>query len=316
VKAHDGLFCWHLRDEDEALERSIEEVLAVARQTGVSTQISHLKVSGRGNWGGMAAVLDRIELAVADGLDVTFDSYPYDFGNTCLMTLLPADIVGGDVQEIVEKLQDGHWRERVAGVMNGPRSLVSSIGSENIVISGCVEAKNRELVGKSLRDAAASRGRAITDLIFDLTVEERGRTLIFLSQMCEADVRLALSHRLGCVVTDGIPAPKETAHPRLRSAFLQMLKKYVAEEGVCSLPEAVGKMAALPATKLRLKRRGTLAVGNFADINVFDMDRLKAGSVERRGMEYVVLNGQVVVENGEFSGTLAGKVLRSAHGDD
>ena len=312
VRKHRGLFSWHVRDEGDALEQSIDDAISVATRSGAATQISHLKASGRSNWGKMTAVLARIADAVGRGCDLTFDSYPYEFGNSTIMTLLPNEVVHGSVKELRDKLREKGFRQHVTDSMRGPGALLNSVGPENIVIAACSEARNRECEGMSLREAAAYRGRGACDLVCDLIIDEGGRTSIFLHQMSEGDVRLALSHPLGCIGSDGIPAPRGRAHPRLRSAFLCMLRACIGEEPLCSVPEAVRKMSVLPAARLNLTDRGAIEKGRVADLTVFDVDRIKP-EPSRRGMDYVVLNGRVVVEDAQFNGTLAGSFLRGCY---
>jgi len=314
IKKRNKMMAWHIRDEGDGQSKALEEVLDIAKSSGVSTQISHLKVSGRRNHGRMPLVLESIERSIAEGSNVSFDAYPYTFGNTTILTLLPNWVLNDKLPVICDKLGQPAFRERVKVDMLKPSAAFSGGGPEKIVIAACNEPRNAELHGLSLAEAAGRQGCDARDLVLDLIIQEKGKTSIFLFQADEQDLRLALGNKYGFLGSDGIPLPGGMSHPRLANTFPRFLGYYVAHEKICSLPEAVAKMSALPARKLGLPQRGSLAVGNAADIVVFDLDKIKVqqqdGCREQwRGVDYVVLNGKVVIEKTEHNGLCAGRHL-------
>jgi N-acyl-D-aspartate/D-glutamate deacylase len=314
VARHRGLLSCHIRDEGNRLADSIGELLEVAAASGASLQISHLKVSGRANWGRLSAVLDRIQELAAAGHDITFDSYPYLFGCSTILTLFPLELLREPLEAVIARLVEPRYRAWARTVIAAPDGLLTTVGPENIRVASSSVVGPVPLVGRTLADIAPDWGCDVPELICELVAQERGRTSIFLFQMSEGDVRRALAHPLGCIGSDGIPAPSGTAHPRLGSAFLQMLCRYVRDEPVCALPEAVRKMTALPARKLGLRGRGRIDVGQVGDVVVLDLGRLAAGDTttgrSRRGVDWVVLDGRIVVENAAYNGVRAGRLLR------
>ena len=312
--AHAGLLSCHLRDEGDQLEASIAEMLAVQEATAVALQISHLKASGRRNWGKVAAVLERHAAAAARGRDVSFDCYPFVFGCSTLLTLLPTAVLDADLETLCRRLLDPAMRERLRLQMTTPDSLLGAVGADRIVVASATSTAGQRHLGQSLADGARAEGKNVVDFVLDLAVADRGRTSIFLFQMDEDDVRRTLAHPLGLLGSDGIPVSRGTPHPRLRSAFLQMLSRYVLQEGLLPLPTAIRKLTANPARRLQLPGRGTLAPGQAADVVVVELGRLRPAadpfrSEPFRGVDVVVLNGQVVVENAEYTGRRAGVVL-------
>ncbi len=315
VHRHGRLLSCHLRDEGDHLADSVAEMLAVQEATGVALQISHLKASGRRNWGTLAGVLDRLSEAAARGADVRFDAYPFVFGCTTIVTLLPAAVLDAEPEILRRRLADPSVRALVRQELARPESLFAAVGPDRIVVAGSVSPEVCRHAGRSLGQIAREQGRDPVETLLDLVTADRGRTSIFLFQMDESDMRRALAHPLGVLGSDGIPVSHGVAHPRLRSAFLEMLCRYAAGEGLLPLPAAVRKMSALPAQRLGLERRGTLAPGQAADVVVVDPARVRTAAdpfrpQPFRGVETVVLNGQVVVEGAEYTGLRAGRILR------
>ena len=314
TRARGGLFSCHIRDEGDQLETAIAEMLAVQEASGVALEISHLKASGRRNWGKVTGVLETLAAAAARGRDVSFDCYPFVFGCSTILTLLPTAVLAADLDTLCRRLLDPALRARLRLQMTTPESLLGAVGAERIVVAGATATACQHYVGRSLADSARAEHKHVVDVVLDLAVADRGRTNIFLFQMDEDDVRRTLSHPLGMLGSDGIPVSRGIPHPRLRSAFLQMLSRYVVHEGLLPLPQAIRKLTARPAAKLRLAGRGTLAPGQAADVVVVDLERIRPAAdpfqaQPFRGVDVVVLNGQVVVENAEVTGLRAGVVL-------
>jgi len=313
------LLCCHIRDEGDGLAASIEEVLAVQAASGVALQVSHLKASGRRNWGHVPSILARLEAAVAAGADVRYDAYPFAFGCSTIITLLPTAMLDVPTERLMARLREPAGRAAVAAALARPECLLASVGAERIVIAGSVSEAMRRWVGRTLAEVAAAMGCSVVEALIEIVLADRGRTSIFLLQMDEDDVRRTATHPLGLLGSDGIPVQHGVAHPRLRSAFLQMLCRYVRQEGLLDLPSAVERLTAHPAARLGLAERGGLRPGCHADVVVADLEKLDPAAdpfraSSWRGVDAVVLNGTVVVEHGALNGERAGVFVRYPRG--
>lgn len=303
VKKYDGMISWHIREEGDDLMPSLEEIIEIARASNASMEISHLKISGKKNWGTMNNALELLDKALETGLDLAFDIYPYSFGSSSIMILFPREVLQNNTNTLINKLQDIDFRNRVIHAMFQPKSLLNNVGPDNIVISSTMN--NKQIEGKSLKEISELKNKSIPDTIMDLLIEENGQTHIFLHQMDEKDILLALSHPRASIGTDGIPRSDGRAHPRLYNTFPYMIDWLVNKKKLLSLPAAIKKMTAFPASRLDLHKRSIIAKGNIADICIFDKEKIKDEKIK-----YVILNGQTIVENNQYNGSLAGKILR------
>lgn len=312
VVRHGAVLSCHLRCEGHHMDESLAEAIEVAKKTGVELQISHLKLAGVVNWGKMRALLREIARANRQGCRISFDIYPYLFGHSTLLSLLPAKATEGSLEVAVRKLRNPSQRTALKTHLQSADSLLATAGPENIVVASCTTAANQCLVGMNLREIAQQRRMEVVDVVCDLLVAEKGKGTIFLHLMCENDVREALRHPLGMLGTDGIPVQNGLAHPRLTSTFPRFLARYVLCEDGIPLEKAVAKMASMAARKLRLIGRGAIRPGFFADLAVFDLEQLKSAVFSGQilpGAEYVIINGKLAVENGRFNGARAGRCL-------
>jgi len=320
ASAHGGIYSSHIRGEGRELLSSVDEAISIGEGARIPVEISHMKASGRGNWGMVADALGTIDDAGGRGIEITFDAYPYTAGMTTMTTLLPAWTLEGGMGKLIERLRDLPTREKIdAEVRSGFSDLTRDLmadGGEGILIAHCRSEGNKPLEGRSLLEASRLRGMDAVSALLTLLEEEGGEASMIIFSMCEDDVRKALKHPRGMIGTDSIDISKGRAHPRAYGTCPRVLSRYVREEGLLSLEEAVRKMALMPATKLGLMDRGMLKEGFWADVVVFDADGIQdTATYEQpnafpRGIEYVMVNGEIVVEEGRHQRKLAGKVLR------
>lgn len=324
--AYGRIYVSHIRGESDTLLEAVAEAIDIGRKTAIPVQISHHKAAGKSNWGKIERTLAMIDRARADGIDVTFDVYPYIAASTSLATLIPAWAHSGGNDALLARLRDKDIRRRLADEIKsgipGWENFARAAGWENVLIVRLESEANKTLEGKTVAEAAAERGTTPEDTIFDLTLEEDGQTITtVLFLMREEDVEMALRHPAAMVGSDsGTVAPygilsAGRPHPRTYGTFARVLGRYARERGVLSLPEAIRKMTAEPAAKYNLKGRGRLGAGMQADIAIFAPELIidRATFTEphqyAEGMRYVFVNGKVTVREGEHTGSLAGRVL-------
>lgn len=312
-----GLYATHMRNEGTLMLESVEETIRVGRETGVSLEISHHKAAGQPNWGKVKRSLALMAEASSQGMNIHCDVYPYIASSTVLGALLPPWAQEGGAEKLLQRLTDPVCRSRIktefsAGIPGWDR-FATGDNWENIIIASC--GVHHEWEGKSLAALAEARSEEPADTLFDIMLEEKGDILMMAFMMCEEDVATVLRHPLSMAGSDAIPS-KGKPHPRFYGTFPRVLRKYVREDGVLTLPEAIRKMSALPAKTLGLVDRGLIRVGMAADIAVFD-PAVVADHAQYQdpcqystGMELVLVNGQVAVRKGEYTGALAGQVLR------
>lgn len=315
---YDGCFVVHMRNESNHILEALDEMIDVARSSGVRLHISHFKVIGRRNRDNFQKVLDNMEQARAEGIEITFDQYPYTAGSTVLHALLPPWMHNGGTEELLAKLQDEEIRKQIKAEFEHNHDFenwVESCGWGNIVIASVNSEKNRVVEGKNLLEIAAMRGTSPADAVFDLLLEENAGVTMVISWGEEADITNALRHPLQIVGSDGIFGGKP--HPRLYGSFPRILGRFVREQGILTMSEAIRHMTGAPAQLLRLEDRGYIAEGYWADIVIFDPNTVADQAtyeqplLEPIGIRYVLVNGKVAVDNSIFTGMTAGKVIRS-----
>jgi N-acyl-D-amino-acid deacylase len=312
-----GIYTTHMRGETDMVIDSVRESILVGEHSGAAVEISHHKTAGRDNWGKSVESLGLIDQARQRGVDVTCDVYPYIAASTILGALLPPWVHEGGVEKLLERLRVAGNRRRIADEMAsglpGWENYVKASGWENIIIASC--GRNEDCEGKSIADIAASRGISPADAVCDLMIEEKADVLMVIFMMCEDDVARIMQHPAVMIASDAIPSAGKP-HPRYFGTFPRVLAKYVREDKVLSLPEAVRKMTSMPAQRLGIRDRGLLKEGMWADITIFDPDSVEDKATymnpqqHAAGIEYVMVNGQIAVEGGKYTGALAGKVLR------
>ena len=319
---HRGFYASHIRGEGATLLEAVREAIRIGREADMPVQISHVKASGRPNWGKVADALTLIDAARAEGLDVMGDVYPYTASSTSLRTLLPDWVLEGGVDAMLKRIEDAAVRGRIRTELEAPvtgQSLLDRVGWENIMVAWCPRRMLAE--GRRLAEIAASRRLDPLDAVFELLRDAEGVASMIMFQLDEADLRRALAHPHVMIGSDGsaLATTGEMSsgkpHPRSYGTFPRVLGEYAREQRLLTLPEAVHKMTGLPARRLGLRDRGVIRVGARADLVVFDprrvADRATYEDPHRypAGVEHVLVNGSIVVKDGEHTGSLPGRVL-------
>lgn len=324
VAQYGGIYATHMRNEGPEMLSALEEALKIGRESGCPVHISHHKASGRPNFGKVAESLRMIEEARKNGIDVTCDVYPYTAGSTLISALLPKWVHEGGVVRMLERLRDSEVRQRIALELNsdipGWENLVRGSGWENILICSCEDKPIYE--GKTIAEIATESNLSPEEVLFDVISSSKGRSTIALFMIDEKDCETVLSHPLSMIGSDGWACSssgvlaKGKPHPRAFGTFPRVLGKYSRERKVMPLETAVWKMTGFPAQRFRLEDRGIIKKGMKADIVVFDPETIidKANYEnpfqQPEGVEYVIMNGEVVVDHKSYSGKTLGKVVR------
>lgn len=315
------IYATHIRNEGKFLIESVEEAIEIGEKAGVPVQISHLKASGKSNWGKVVAALRLMSRARARGVDVTCDVYPYIAGSTRISAILPDWVIEGGTGEALKRLSDPSTRERIRKDIEEDRmrneNFIKSCGWDNIIIARCPLYKEYE--GKSLREAL-SYGGDLFDNFFNFLTQIELNAYIIIFYGDEEDMETVLKHPLSCIGSDSAPIAPEFGgkpHPRAYGTFPRVLGRYVREKGLMSLEEAIRKMTSMPATKLGIPYRGLIRPGFFADLVIFDFNKVSDNATFSdphkypSGIKYVIVNGEIVVDQGVHTGKLPGKVLKS-----
>jgi dihydroorotase/N-acyl-D-amino-acid deacylase len=324
---HGGIYATHIRNEAERLLEALDEAAAIAERAGIAVEIWHLKAAGRANWGRLRDAVRAIESHRARGLDLTADIYPYPASMTGLAAGLPPTAAEGGLESLLRRLRDPAERDRIRAEIENPTLGHENLyrgagGAEGVLIAGVRGEANRKYQGKRLSEVAALRGVDPITAMFDLLVEENGVVDTVYFSMSEDDVRLALAQpwvSFNCdapgVTPDGLLGRSMT-HPRAYGSFPRILGRYVRDERLLRLEEAIRKMTSLPAQRLGLRDRGLLRPGMHADVTVFDpaavIDRATFEDPHRysEGIVHVFVNGVPVVDGGRPTDRLPGRILR------
>ncbi len=324
VAKYGGIYTSHIRGEGDKLAKSVKEAIKIGEKAGLPVEISHHKAGGKENWGKVKQTLRMMEKARAEGVDVTCDVYPYTAGSFGLSATLPPWAYDGGLPKLLERLKDTEVRKRLrkemrTGTSNWSSPLKASGWRSTLIARSRL---HKEYEGKTIEEIAKAKKVDPFEFVFDLLIEENASVSVVRFAMCEEDVRTVLKHPDSMIGTDASAiAPygvlgKGKPHPRAYGTFPKVLGKYVREEKLLRLEEVVRKMTSLPAQKLGLKDRGLIAEGMKADITVFNLERAVDKSTYNdphqypEGIEYVLVNGKVVIEKREHAGILAGKALR------
>ncbi|WP_447765488.1 N-acyl-D-amino-acid deacylase family protein [Sphingopyxis panaciterrae] len=323
-----GMYISHMRSEGDRIEEAVDELIEISRRSGAPAEIYHLKMAGRGNWGKLEPVVQKIEAARAEGLKITTDMYTYTAGATGLDAAMPTWVQAGGLEEWIKRLKDPATRARVAAEMQKPGSdwenLYLGAGADKMILSGFKNDALKPLTGKTLAEVAKMRGKSPEETAMDLVVEDGSRvgTVYFL--MSEDNVRkqiklpwMSFGSDAASQATEGVFL-KSGAHPRTYGNFARLLGRYVRDERLIPLEQAVYRLTTLPATNLGIKDRGALQPGYYADVVVFDpaviADRstFEAPHQYSVGVRDVFVNGVAVLKGGEPSGATPGRAVRGA----
>ncbi len=327
VAEYDGIYISHLRNEGNALHEAIDELIRIAREAGVAAEIYHLKAAGSANWPKMDEVIAKINDARASGLRITADMYPYPAAATGLDAAMPPWVQEGGLEQWRRRLQEPAIRARVRREMTTPtnkwESLYLAAGSpEKVLLLGFKNETLKKYTGKTLAEVARIRGTSPEDTAMDLVVEDGSRVITAYFVMSEDNLRKQIALPWVSFGSDEESSGPEGVfttyqqHPRAYGTFARVLAKYVRQESGMPLESAVRKLAALPAETLRIKQRGRLEGGYYADIVVFDPATVQDHATfdEPRqyatGMVHVFVNGVQVLKNGDHTGATPGRAVR------
>ena len=322
-----GIYATHMRGESNAVLESIDEAVRIAREAHIPVEIWHIKVAGKQNWGRMPEVVAKIDAARSAGADITADTYAYTAWFNSLSAFIPPWAHDGGDAKLIERLKDPATRARIRKDLLTPSNTWDNEweeipGPEAILIGIVQNPKLLPLQGKNLAEVAKLWSKDPMDALFDLLIEDNAFTGVAVFGMSEPDVVLALRQPWVSIDNDSSGASpegllgQEHPHPRGYGTFPRILRKYVREEKKLTLEDAIRKFSALPAQRLRLTDRGVLKTGMWADVVVFDPATIHdVATFENpnqlaQGMEYVLVNGEPVIDEGKMTGKLPGKVLR------
>ncbi len=310
---HGGFYASHIRHEDEQIFAALDEILTIARKAGLRVHISHIKVTGRRNWGKGAEVLGVLHKAQQEGIQVTADQYPYLASSTNLAAMaIPAKWREGTNKDIIARLDDAELGPKIRTEIG--RIIEDRDYGNSLKIASF--SKHPEWQGKSLGAVASAEKKSVLDLVLD--IQRQGGAQIVSFGMSEEDVRLFMKEKFVATASDGssmLPS-KTVPHPRSYGCFPRKIGLYAIENKVISLEQALRSASGLPADILQLPERGYLKKGNFADIVVFDPKMLRDKATFDQphqfatGVQYLFVNGKLAIEQGKFTEALAGKVLR------
>ncbi len=322
-----GGYAVHLRSETARLLPALEEALDIGRAIGTHVEIYHLKAAGQPNWPLLPLALERIEAARADGLDVSANMYPYTAAATGFDAAMPPWVQEGGTAAWIARLSDPAIRARVVAEIEGPpgdwENFYAAAGSpERIGLIGFRREALKSLTGKTLAEAAAMRGRSPVETMIDLVVEDGSRVTVAYTMMSEENLRLQMQRPWMSLCSDEeSPAPRGAflrrhPHPRAYGSFARFLGHYVRRERLIPLAEAIRRLTSLPAHNFRLRDRGALAPGFFADLVVSAPGRVEDHATFAEphrfasGVEHVVVNGELALRAGKLTGARPGRVVR------
>ena len=322
VASYGGIYTSHIRDEGEKLLESVKETIEIGEEAGLPVEISHHKARGKANWGKVKESLKMIEEVRGRGIDITCDVYPYVAASTVLSAELPQWAHEGGTEKLVQRLTDSETRDRLSREMKEESpDRASLLAVDRWDITQIARCKNHpDFEGKTVSEIAQTKHMDPFGLVFDLLIDDPAISVVcFL--MCEDDVCTILRHPVSMIGTDGwAVAPygvlgKGTPHPRSYGSFPRVLGKYVREERILTLENAIRKMTSLPAQKLGLRDRGIIREGMRADITIFNPETITDMATYQNphqypdGIEYVIVNGKIAVRDRGHTGALAGRVM-------
>jgi N-acyl-D-amino-acid deacylase len=324
---YDGLYISHMRSEGNKLLESVDELLTIADQSGIRAEIYHLKQSGKKNWHKLDQVIQKIDSARVKGLEITTDMYTYIAGATGLDASMPPWVQEGGLDQWIARLKDPAIRKKVIKEMKADTDQWENLmraaeSSDKLILVGFKNDSLKYLTGKTLTEVAKMRGKSPEETAIDLVIQDGSRvgTVYFL--MTEENIKkqiklpyMSFGSDAGTMSPEGVFS-KSSTHPRAFGNFVRLLGKYVREENVISLEEAIYKLTGLPASNLKIQKRGQLKNGYFADVVVFDPKEISDHATFENpmqyatGVEHVWVNGTHVLENGNHTGAYGGRFVK------
>jgi dihydroorotase/N-acyl-D-amino-acid deacylase len=328
ARQHGGIYISHQRSESNQIIPSLDEVFAIAERANIPAEVWHLKTAYRANWGRMPEVLKHFEAARARGLDVTFNMYPYDRASNGLDACLPLWVREGGLEPMLQRLKDPSLRDRIKRDMDDPNTKdwenqwYGSGGGAGVMVSTVLDPALRKWEGKHLVQIGKEMGKDPRDAAMDLVIADRAETSVIISIMREDDVRAALAHPMMSIGTDSGsraedgPLSESKSHPRAWGSFPRVLGKYVRDEKLMSLEEAIRRFTSRPAARVGIADRGLLRPGFKADITIFNPATIRDASTFEdpthysQGIEHVFVNGKAVVASGKITAERPGEPIR------
>lgn len=324
-----GIYASHLRNESDSALEAIDEAVRIGREAHIPVEIWHFKIAGKANFGKMPELVARVNQARAEGVDVEADTYAYTAWFNSMSAFIPAWAHDGGDAKLIERLKDPATRARIRKDLETPsrdwdNEWDEISGPQDVMISVVQNPALKKFQGKRLTEVAKILNKDPMDTLFDLLIEDNAFTDCAVFGMSEPDVALALQQPWVSVDNDSSGTSpegilgEEHPHPRAYGTFPRILRKYVREEKRLTLEEAIRKFSSLPAQRMRLTDRGVLKQGMWADVVVFDPETVRDVATFddpnrlSEGMDYVLINGVAVIENGKMTNALPGKVLRGA----
>jgi N-acyl-D-amino-acid deacylase len=313
---YNGMYISHIRDEGNKLLESLDELIQISKEANIAAEVYHLKASAKPNWYKLDLALSKIDSARSAGLPITADIYTYNASSTGLHVQLPDWVREGGIDTMLERLQDSENRKRAV------EELEFRNAPETILFVGFKNETLRKYMGKYLPEVAQALGKSVKETLVDLIIEDGSRIQVVYFSMSEENIQkkiavpwISFCSDAGSYTNEGVFI-KQSTHPRAYGSFIRVLGKFARDEQVITLAEGIRKLSALPAENLKLKKRGSLIPGNFADIVVFDPDQVtdKATFTDphqyAEGVIHVFVNGTAVLENGEHTGASPGRFVK------
>ncbi|OGU77885.1 MAG: aminoacylase [Ignavibacteria bacterium RBG_16_34_14] len=326
---YDGIYISHIRSEGNKLLEAADELILISREADIPSEIYHLKAAGESNWNKLDSLIKKITRARNEGLKITADMYTYTAGETGLDATMPPWVQEGGFKEWKKKLQDPQIRKLVMKEMRTPTDkwenfFIAAGSPENIILVGFKADSLKYLTGKTLLEVSKLREKSPEETAIDLVIDDDSRVETVYFLMSEENVKKNISLPWVSFGSDeGSLAPegvflKSNPHPRAYGNFARLLGKYVRDEKIIPLEEAIRKLTSFPAENLKLKKRGKLQTGYYADIVIFNPEIIKDNATYEKphqyseGVEHVFVNGIQVLRNGEHTGKMPGSVLRGS----
>jgi len=316
ASAYDGMYISHIRNEGDRLLESIDELIEISKQADIRSEVYHLKASSKDNWGKLDQAITKIDSARDSGLPITADIYTYNASSTGLHVQLPDWARENGIDAMLERLADPANRKRAI------EELEFRNGPETILMVGFRSTEMRKYIGKYLTEIAEEWGKSPEATLVDLLLQDQSRVQVVYFSMSEENIKkkvalpwVSFCSDAGSYTNEGVFV-KQSTHPRAYGSFIRVLGKFVRDEGVIPLEEGIRKLTSLPADNLKLKKRGRLQAGHFADIVVFDPEKVtdKATFTDphqyAEGVRHVFVNGGHVIKNGEHTGATPGRFVK------
>lgn len=316
VSEYDGMYISHIRDEEEKLLDAVKELISISENANIRSEIYHFKASGTDNWHLLDSAIQLVDNARKKGLPITTDMYMYNASSTGLNILLPAWAKEGGHAKTMELIGQSAKRSQMM------KEIKFHVPPEKILLVGFRNKEMRNLIGKTLAEVASARDISPEEAIVDLIYEDDSRIQVVYFSMSEENIKkklklpyMSICSDAGSYTNEGIFLEQST-HPRAYGSFARLLGHFVREEQVISLEEAIYKLTTLPATNLKIKKRGALKEGFYADVVLFDADEIKDNATFNEphqyatGMKHIFVNGVQVLKEGEHTGAFPGRVVR------